>query len=92
MMGPSFMNLRLVSSAHLHHFFPLQETTMKIDPQVESKFSRLAENVQMWNTHNDNTWDASISQNLTIVEARPNFLVFEFEVAENHTNGYAFAR
>ncbi|KAJ2963061.1 hypothetical protein NQZ79_g1888 [Umbelopsis isabellina] len=60
---------------------------MKIDPQIESKFSRLAENVQMWNTHHDNTWDASISQNLTIIEARPNFLVFEFEVAENHTNG-----
>ncbi|CAM0139537.1 hypothetical protein VKS41_004647 [Umbelopsis sp. WA50703] len=60
---------------------------MKIDPQVEAKFSRLAENVHMWNTHHDNTWDASISDNLTIIEARPDFLVFEFVVAENHTNG-----
>lgn len=62
---------------------------MKIVPEVEAKFPRLAENVHMWNHHALHNWDSSISANLIITEARPNFLVFEFVVGEGHVNGYA---
>lgn len=62
---------------------------MKIAPEVEAKFPRLAENVHMWNRHAADNWDSSVSANLIITEARPNFLVFEFVVGEGHVNGYA---
>ncbi|KAI8575031.1 hypothetical protein K450DRAFT_263680 [Umbelopsis ramanniana AG] len=60
---------------------------MKIVPEVEAKFPRLAENVHMWNHHAGHSWDSTISANLVITEARPNFLVFEFVVGEDHVNG-----
>ncbi|CAO3661122.1 unnamed protein product [Umbelopsis vinacea] len=60
---------------------------MKIKPEVEANFPRLAENVTLWNHHLGVTWDSSISANLTITEARPNFLVFEFIVGDDHING-----
>lgn len=78
---------------HLHLFLifvlvlVLLLLIMKINPEVEANFPRLAENVTLWNHHLGVTWDSSISANLTITEARPNFLVFEFIVGDDHING-----
>ncbi|GAB5591159.1 hypothetical protein Unana1_06059 [Umbelopsis nana] len=60
---------------------------MKINPGVADNFPRLVEHVNFWNRAGNHTWDASINANLTIIEARPNFLVYEFIVGETHVNG-----
>lgn len=60
---------------------------MQIYPEVAEKYPKLLEMVNYYRRKNDAVfWEDSVGTSLTIVEAEPDKLTWEFIVEENHCN------
>ncbi|KAF7726906.1 hypothetical protein EC973_008201 [Apophysomyces ossiformis] len=61
---------------------------MKILPEVAEKFPRLAEQLIICTRRDENTryWEDSVYSHLTVVEAAPDKVVWQFVVDESHCN------
>lgn len=61
---------------------------MRIAPHVAEKYPHLLDFVNLYNSREGNTvfWEDKVVENLTIVDAVPDKLVWEFEVKEAHCN------
>ena len=68
--------------------FPTHNTTLKITPEAASKYPDLDDLVNLYSRRNQQAifWEDQVHAHLSIVDAQPNKLVWEFDVEEKHCN------